>query len=161
MFPRFRRTGNRIAVSIVASVRRGEWVQQEHLWSLGTLSLEPSLAERHAFWTRAAQVLGHYTKAERASVVTVLAARVPPPDAEEMAAEEARIAREQAQRVVEAQAQRLTQEAQRWEEAARQHRAVVAGLQQQIAEQERAAAEAEVKAQAVRGQLAQLKGTEE
>jgi hypothetical protein len=162
MFPRFRRIpGNRLSVSVVASVRRGDRVVQEHLWALGSLSPEPSLAERHAFWTRVAEVLAPYAPEQRAPVVAALAARVPPPDVQEMQAEEARLAREQAQRMVGEQVQRLTLEAQRWDEVARQHRAVIAGLQGQIAEQDRAAVEAEGKAQAVREELARLKDAEE
>ena len=156
MFLRFRRTGNRIAVSIVAAVRHGDRVKQEHLWSLGTLPPEPSLTERHAFWIRVAQVLAPYDPVQRAPIEAALAARVPPPEAGER---EAQIAVEQAQEIA-AEAQRIALEAQRWDEVARQHRAVIAGLQQQIAEQERAAAEAAGQAQAARVRLERLKSKE-
>jgi hypothetical protein len=164
MYPRFRRLGSRIRVSLVASVRRGDRVQQEYLWSLGTLSLEPTLAERHKFWTRVAEVLAPYAPAQRAPVVAALAARVEPPTPEQMQAEiataQARNAAEQA---------RIMGEIARWDERAREHRERAAGVRAFIANlqtevlpgHERAAAEAMREAQAARVQLARLKADNE
>jgi hypothetical protein len=160
MYPRFRTIGNRIRVSLVASVRRGDRVQQEYLWSLGTLSPEPTLAERHKFWTRVAEVLAPYAPAQRAPVVAALAARVPLPTPEQIATARARRAAEQA---------RITGEIARWDERAREHqeraagvRAFIANLQTEVLRgHEQAAAEAMREAQAAREQLAKLTAAEE
>jgi hypothetical protein len=93
---------------------------RKYLWSLGTLSLEPTLAERHAFWTRVAEVLAPYAPAQRNPVVATLAARIPPPTPEQMHAEQ-RVA-ETAR--VQVEVKRIVDEIAHWDEIALSTRSV-------------------------------------
>jgi hypothetical protein len=52
VFVRFRYTGNRLQVSLVETHRVDGKVRHEHVASLGSVPLPPSIADRVAFWSR-------------------------------------------------------------------------------------------------------------
>jgi hypothetical protein len=52
MFTRFRQSRHRLQVSIVETCRIGGKVQHEHVASLGSIKVPPSVADRIAFWQR-------------------------------------------------------------------------------------------------------------
>jgi hypothetical protein len=50
MFVRFRKTANRLQVSILEAHRAGGRVTNEHIASLGSIDLSMSVGSRQAFW---------------------------------------------------------------------------------------------------------------
>jgi hypothetical protein len=52
MFVRFRQSGRRLALSLLESHRAGDKVRNDHIASLGSLPIEPTVAERMVFWQR-------------------------------------------------------------------------------------------------------------
>ena len=153
MFVRFRRTGRRLYVSLMAPNRTGSTVHPSHLIGLGSLPQEWTADTRRVFWDRLYQKLAPLDCAQRALILEAIHARIPKLTPTEMQAE---------------QAQRLAAEVQRWEALASRQlglattkRAQAHKLRQQAAAHKRAAAEAAGKAQAAREQLARLKADNE
>ena len=52
MFTRFRQTQSRLQISLIETRRVDGKVRHEHVASLGSIILSPSVADRIAFWTR-------------------------------------------------------------------------------------------------------------
>ena len=57
MFARFRQSGRRLQVSLVETRRLDAKVRHEHVASLGSIAVPPSVADRVAFWNRLHQRL--------------------------------------------------------------------------------------------------------
>jgi hypothetical protein len=56
MFVRFRQSGRRLQLSLVETQRFGGKVRHEHVASLGSIIVPPSVVDRIAFWARRYQV---------------------------------------------------------------------------------------------------------
>src|SRR4051812_9556418 len=57
MFARFRQSGRRLQVSLVGTRRLDAKVRHEHVASLGSIAVPPSVADRVAFWNQLHQRL--------------------------------------------------------------------------------------------------------
>jgi hypothetical protein len=81
MFVRFRQTGTRLQASLIQSRRVGGKVCHEHVASLGTVAVLPSVAERVVFWQslheRVARLGNRFDAATRAKLLGDIHTRVP------------------------------------------------------------------------------------
>jgi hypothetical protein len=145
MFARFRRTGRRLYVSVVAISRTSSTLHHSHLISLGSLPQEWTIDERSAFWDRVHQKLAPLGSTPRALILEAIHARIPKLTPTEMQAE-------QAQRVA-AEVRRIEAEIRRHLNLAARQAIRVAELRRSIAAHKRAAA----KAEAARERLTQIK----
>jgi hypothetical protein len=89
MFVRFRRTGRRLYVSLVAPHRTGSTVNPSHLIGLGSLPQEWTADTRRVFWDRLYQKLAPPDCAQRALILEAIHARIPKLTPTEMQAEQA------------------------------------------------------------------------
>jgi hypothetical protein len=86
MFVRFRHTANRLATSLVETRRQEGRVRHQHVASLGSIQIEPTIAERVAFWQRIFErldALGNRIGPEADKIIAALHGRVPIPTIEE------------------------------------------------------------------------------
>jgi len=83
MFVRFRASAHRLNLSIVETRRRGAKVCQEHVGSLGSYPLEPSMADRIGFWRRLFERLDNLSNRiatdDQAKILDAVNARIPAP----------------------------------------------------------------------------------
>jgi hypothetical protein len=92
MFVRFRTTPRRLQVSLITTRRSAGKVRHEHIASLGSAPIGPSLGERIAFWTRVYERLARPTnRLDPEALDAILAAvhaRIPMPTQDEQHAEQ-------------------------------------------------------------------------
>ena len=90
MFIRFRSDGARLYVSLVRTRRVEGKVRQQHLASLGSIILSPSVADRVAFWARLHERLSKLANridpAAQGKIMGDIHARVPMPTPDEQRA---------------------------------------------------------------------------
>jgi hypothetical protein len=81
MFVRFRQQGNRLQASLMQTRRVSGKMQSEHIASLGSVGLTPSVRERLAFWAmlpeRLARLGNRVRPDDQAKVYASLHARIP------------------------------------------------------------------------------------
>jgi hypothetical protein len=81
MFVRYRQTQSRLQASLVETRRINGKVRHEHIASLGSVGLPPSVEDRIAFWQRLHQRLANLSKrldaAAQAKVLGDVHARIP------------------------------------------------------------------------------------
>jgi hypothetical protein len=87
MFVRFRETASRLQVILVETRRVDGKVRYEHMASLGTIILSPSVADRVAFWARLherlAKLANRIDAAAQGKIMGNIHARVPMPTPDE------------------------------------------------------------------------------
>jgi hypothetical protein len=86
MFVRFRQSGHRLHVSLVEARRHDGKVRNHHIASVGSIIIEPTVADRIAFWQRAGErleALGNRIGPEIDKIEAALHERVPIPSLEE------------------------------------------------------------------------------
>ncbi len=81
MFVRFRASARRLDLALVEPKREGAKVRQEHVASLGSCPVEPSTADRVAFWRRLherlARLSNRITPEDSAKILGAVHAKVP------------------------------------------------------------------------------------
>jgi hypothetical protein len=81
MFVRFRETKRKLQLSIVETRRVGGKIQHEHVASLGSIAVPPSIADRVAFWTavhqRLAKLSNRIDAETQGKLLGAIHARVP------------------------------------------------------------------------------------
>ena len=90
VYVRFRYAGNRLQVSLIEAHQVESKVHQEHLASLGSIPVPPSVADRVAFWSqlheRLAKLSNRYGAELHGKVLGEVHAEVPMPTADEQRA---------------------------------------------------------------------------
>jgi hypothetical protein len=83
MFVRFRVTRRRLQVSLVETRRDGGKVRHEHIAGLGSLPVQPSIADRIEFWAQLPQIFGRLANRlnadDQCKAFTVVHERIPMP----------------------------------------------------------------------------------
>jgi hypothetical protein len=90
MFARFRQTPNRLQVSVVETRRIDGKVRHEHIASLGSIEVSPSIADRVAYWCELHQRLGRlsnrFSHDTHGKLIGQIHARIPIPTPDEQRA---------------------------------------------------------------------------
>jgi len=157
MFARFRQTGRTLQISLIETGREGDRVRHRHVASLGSIALDPSPADRIAFWTKLHQRLAglgnRMDDAARGAILAAVHARVPMPTLDDTGAVQINNARE---------------DARFWQTVSEMHAATVeeskvlaAKLSASIAKREAIAAETAAKARAAADRLAKIEQGED
>ncbi len=157
MFVRFRQTARRLQISLITGCREGTKVRHEHVAGLGSVPLEPTKADRIAFWTRLHQRLealsNRIDTAQRGAILAAVHARIPIPTPDD----------QQAVHLERAQA-----DARFWATLAEMHaddiegrKGLLASTQRTITEREPLAADTAAKAQAAKDRLARVEKGED
>jgi hypothetical protein len=88
MFVRFRQPGDRLQVTLVETRRQDGRVRHYHVASLGSIVMEPEIADRIAFWCEVHEslaALGNRLGPEVDKIMGALHQRIPMPTVEEQA----------------------------------------------------------------------------
>jgi hypothetical protein len=100
MFVRFRQTGRRLQVSLIETRRHDGKVKHEHVASLGAVPLDPTLADRTAFWTglhpKLSRLGNRLDAAALGPVLAAIHARIPMPTQDDRQASQLDAVREDA-----------------------------------------------------------------
>jgi hypothetical protein len=86
MFVRFRQPGDRLQVSLVETRRQDGRVRHYHVASLGSIVMEPEIADRIAFWCEVYEslaALGNRLGPKLDQIMDALHQRIPMPTVEE------------------------------------------------------------------------------
>jgi hypothetical protein len=90
MFVRFRQSGHRLQTSLIENRRVDGKVRHEHIASLGSITLSPSVADRITFWQRLhgrlAKLSNRVTTEDQSKVLGAVHAKVPMVTADEQRA---------------------------------------------------------------------------
>jgi hypothetical protein len=90
MFVRFRQSGHRLQTSLIENRRVDGKVRHEHIASLGSITLPPSVADRITFWQRLhgrlAKLSNRVTTEDQGKVLGAVHAKVPMVTADEQRA---------------------------------------------------------------------------
>ena len=97
MFVRFRSTATTLQVSLVETSRTAGKVHHSHVAGFGSVPIEPSVADRVAFWTKLHRRLGglanQVTGAAQGEILAAVHARIPMPTPEDQEAAQTETAR--------------------------------------------------------------------
>jgi hypothetical protein len=154
MFVRFRKSLRRLDVSLAETRRVGGKVRQEHIASLGSIALPPTVASRMAFWARIHQHIAQLSnRVDCNKILGALFARIPMPTAEEQRALQLENAK--------ADAQFCGMLGDMCAERIEGHKALVAAANKQIADDEAEKAKAANDAATARERLAKIERGED
>jgi hypothetical protein len=96
MFVRFRQVANRLQANLESTRRVAGKVKAEHIATLGSVPLAPSIADRQAFWAKANERLGRLANRigpDTDKIIAALRERIPVVTADEVQAAQDRVER--------------------------------------------------------------------
>jgi hypothetical protein len=157
MFVRFRQSRRRLQCSLIETHRVDGKVRHEHIAGLGAVPVEPSIADRVAFWTALHQRLGklsnRFSHDTHGKLIGQIHARIPMPTVDE----QRQLQKENAQ----ADEQLWSGLHDMGASAAADHRELAAKVQRTAADSEAAAANAAANVERAKERLAKIEKGEE